>query len=297
MAAQLNELLDEAVGQSTTFVGQAAEMQQAARDTAEKVRALGDRVRDESAEAHGLFGDVVTKLKEAESHLSDAEHRADGELSALRAKLDEVEGKLTALVSAAKTGVGELRAGTATITSDLEGREHELDSVFDAGQQKAQAIETHIGERLVAMRDALAALQQSVNESQQSLGTVVGAFSENLNQLTQKAQTQTAACVDAVSQAATRAADALSAAGDHIVQTHNDLMDAMRKKLDEEIPAQAAGALSKIQEAAQELENLCKTSDELLPELLGEVVKKVTDMASLTHQLEQPLAEAARLRQ
>jgi ABC-type transporter Mla subunit MlaD len=296
MAALLNELLEEAVTRSTAFADQAAEMQHAAHDTGEKVRALSERVREESAESHGLFADAVAKLKEAESHLGDAEHKAEDEMSALRTKLDEVESKLTALVSAAKTGATELREAKTTISSDLDGRQHEIDGLFDSGQQKAHAIEANVGERLTAMHDALAALQHSVTESQQHLGTAVIGFSENLNQLAQKAQTQTHACVEVVSQATARAAETLTAAGDQIVQTHNDLMELIRKKLDEEIPQQAEATLSKVHDAAQELENLCKTSDELLPGLVEEILKRVGDMVELTERLEPTLAEAARLK-
>jgi hypothetical protein len=296
MAAQLNELLEEAVTRSTAFADHAVEMQHAAHDTGEKVRALGEKVRDESSESHGLFADVVAKLKEAESHLDDGEHKAEAEMSALRTRLDEIEHKVTALVSAAKTGAGELREAKTTIAGDLEGRQHEIDGLFDGGQQKAHAIEAHVGERLTAMHDALAALQHSVAESQQHLGTAVAGFSENLNQLAQKAQTQTNACVDAVSQAATRAAEALTEAGDQIVKTHNELMELIRDKLDHEIPTQAEAALSKVQEAAEELENLCKTSDELLPGLVEEILKRVGDLAELTERVEPTLAEAAHLR-
>jgi hypothetical protein len=296
MTGELNELIEQAVVLSLAFADQATGMHDAARDATDKVRALAERVREESGESHGLFADVTTKLKEAENRLAAAEDKAENELTALRTRLDEIETHVTALVSAAKTGGAELRTGKASIINDLGGRQHEIDGLFDGGLQKMNAIETHVGERLTSIREALTTLQQTVSTSQSTVQTSAAGLSQNLEQLTQNVQTQAHACVTTADDALQKVREAFSHAGDGLIEVHNKAMDLLRDKFHVEAPKQAETAYSRVKQAAQELETLCKTQDESLSTLSDQIFNKVKDVVTLTNRIDPPLTEASRLR-
>jgi ABC-type transporter Mla subunit MlaD len=294
--ALLNELLEEAVTRCLAFTEHSETMHEATDTCGNKVKALGDKVRDEAAEAHGLFADLAAKLREAEDHLGHADTKAGSELFALRQRVEAVESKVDALVSAVKSAASELHDSQTRIAHELESHDHEIDARFDNDQQKMHALEVDMGQRLQTVHDALAALQHSVEEAQHNLQTTTTHFFERLDHFTADAHTHVQTLMEALRHQVDGAVQAFEAAGNEIVAEHNHVMDALRQEFHEHAPKEAETTFAEVKAAVEQLVGICHQKDGALAQAAGEISKQVQEVVDLTERLEPPLAEASRIR-
>jgi chromosome segregation ATPase len=296
MAAVLNEALDEAVARAEALSGQLSEIETAARETAESVRALADRAREEGDGSHGLFADATTRLREAADHLGTAHDEAGGEAEGLSTRLSEVQQKVAALVAAIKAGACDLTASKATTASALDKRQDELGERAAVSLGKMQAFGTHVEERLGTVREVLSSLQQAVAETRQNLASVTSAVSEGLQELSQEAHAQARECVSAVSDAADQASTVLVQACGAVIDAHNRAMDLVRSKLQDDAPKLAETTFSGLTEAAQAIGLQCAKQNEALAAWYPQAQSWASQIGGLAERVHPPLVEAARLR-
>jgi hypothetical protein len=296
MAALLNELLEEAVAQCLAFAEHADSMHEATGTCGDKVKALGEKVRDEAAETHGLFADLAAKLKEAEHDLGNAESKAEGELGGLRSRISEVESRVAGLVSAVKSAATELHEGKTSVTHELESHQHEIDEHFNNNLQKVHALQEDIGHRLQTVHDAVSALQHAVDEAQHSLTNTTASFFQKLDHFTTHADEQLQAYMTALHEHVDTAAQTLDTAANEIITKHNTVMEALREEFHNKAPREAETTFAQVKEAVEQLVGLCHQKEGALAQSATEIAQKVQEVVGLAQHLEPPLAEAARLK-
>jgi chromosome segregation ATPase len=295
MTALINELFKEAIERSHEFVRNAQEAEEGAGDVAERARALTSAVEEESSEAHGLFQEATSQLREAEAELESAVQKAGSEMEGLRTQVAQVEAKVAALVAAVKSGADELEALKGQLTTDLDQRHETANGLFQDAAQRAEDLQGHLGERLQATSQAVTELNEAVSQAQSGLEESRARFLEGLEELGERAQTQVEAYADSVASALQEATQTLVDCGNQMVAAHNQAMEDLRVKFTEEAVARAETSFEPVRAAVEALGDLCRTQETELGQRADAILQKVEEALRLSEGLSPILQQAALL--
>ncbi len=293
--SQLNELLDEAVQRSQQLADRAGEAEDAAKTVEERIRTLGETIEQRSTDAHALFQDALAKLKEAEHRIEGSSDKSRTELHGIETHVEELRGKLTALVTAVKAASDELQQKKGTIESDMTDQVHQTEGHFQEATTKLEGLAGSVDERAGAAAKAIEALHTAVEDVQQGLAQARQRFAQELSDLATHIGTQVHTYVQSVSTALDQACSALVDSSNKVVEAHNGAVEALRAQFIDEAPKGFDDALAQIKEVLGNLARLCEGHEQTTQQKASAILTQVQEAQRLGESLNNVLTLASRL--
>ena len=253
MTAEINELFEEGITRSRELADAADEAMNAIDALAKQAEQVAQKVEEEGREACQHMRELVSKLEHAEGELDAGRVEAEGALQALSGKAGDLKDEAGDLLQRVKSSLGELESRTSQLDGALDADMTTAQHDFQELAQETHDAEVHLQEQVQQAATAIAALRTAVEDAREELAHKQDAWSTAAQALEATVHEQTAAWAAGLQGLLERQAGAMVEMANSMVDDHNQAMEAIRHRFEDQAPQELTAALQPVEHALEHL--------------------------------------------